>query len=175
MIEPTYEEINQLAQIGKYKTAPMSLEILSDSITPIQLLMKLKNISKHCYILESISGNEQWGRYTYLGYDPKLEISCLNGKMKIGDLSFETNEPGKYIKKIMDEHRSVKIEGLPTFTGGLVGYFAYDYIKYSERTLNLDAIDSEGFQDVDLMLFDKVIAFDNFKQKIILLDKYLKK
>ena len=169
MIEPTYEEINQLAQIGKYKTAPMSLEILSDSITPIQLLMKLKNISKHCYILESISGNEQWGRYTYLGYDPKLEISCLNGKMKIGDLSFETNEPGKYIKKIMDEHRSVKFEGLPTFTGGLVGYFAYDYIKYSERTLNLDAIDSEGFQDVDLMLFDKVIAFDNFKQKIILL------
>ena len=169
MIEPTYEEMNQLAQIGKYKTAPMSLEILSDSITPIQLLMKLKNISKHCYILESISDNEQWGRYTYLGYDPKLEISCLNGKMKIGDLSFETNEPGKYIKKIMDEHRSVKIEGLPTFTGGLVGYFAYDYIKYSERTLNLDAIDSEGFQDVDLMLFDKVIAFDNFKQKIILL------
>ena len=60
------------------------------------------------------------------------------------------------------------MEGLPPFTGGLVGYFSYDYIKYSEPGLVLDAADTEGFQDVDLMLFDKVIAFDNYRQKIIL-------
>ncbi|MGL4790064.1 MAG: anthranilate synthase component I family protein, partial [Anaerotignaceae bacterium] len=58
---------------------------------------------------------------------------------------------------------------MPPFAGGLVGYFSYDYIKYSEPTLNLDAKDEEAFKDVDLMLFDKVIAFDNFKQKIILI------
>lgn len=58
---------------------------------------------------------------------------------------------------------------MPTFTGGLVGYFSYDYIKYSEPKLVLDARDEDGFQDVDLMLFDKVIAFDNLKQKIYII------
>ena len=58
---------------------------------------------------------------------------------------------------------------MPPFTGGFVGYFAYDYIKYSEPSLNLDAENQDQFKDIDLMLFDKVIAFDNFKQKIILI------
>lgn len=58
---------------------------------------------------------------------------------------------------------------MPTFTGGLVGYFSYDYIKYGEQSLNLNANDEEKFNDVDLMLFDKVIAFDNYRQKIILI------
>ncbi len=70
---------------------------------------------------------------------------------------------------MLAKYRSPKIEGLPHFTGGLVGYFSYDYIKYSEPSLRLDAADSEGFKDVDLMLFDKVIAFDNFRQKIVLI------
>ena len=61
------------------------------------------------------------------------------------------------------------IPGLPSFTGGLVGYFSYDYIKYSEPSLKLDAEDEEGFADVNLMLFHKVIAFDNYRQKIILI------
>lgn len=58
---------------------------------------------------------------------------------------------------------------MPTFTGGLVGYFAYDYMKYAEPALKLTAKDEEGFKDVDLMLFDKVIAFDHFRQKVILI------
>ena len=69
----------------------------------------------------------------------------------------------------MEENKSPKIEGMPTFSGGLVGYFAYDYIKYSEPSLILDAQNQDAFKDVDLMLFDKVIAFDNFKQKIVVI------
>ena len=69
----------------------------------------------------------------------------------------------------LKEYTSPRVDGLPTFTGGLVGYFSYDYIKYSEPKLNLDAADEEGFKDVDLMLFDKVIAFDNFHQKIFVI------
>ena len=61
------------------------------------------------------------------------------------------------------------MEKLPSFTGGLVGYFSYDYVKYSNPKLKLDAKDEEGFKDVDVMLFDKVIAFDNVKQKIIIM------
>ena len=81
----------------------------------------------------------------------------------------EVKHPGEKIKEILKEYTSPKIKELPTFTGGLVGYFSYDYIKYSEPKLNLDADDEEGFKDVDLMLFDKVIAFDNFSQKIIVI------
>ncbi|MGM9522475.1 MAG: anthranilate synthase component I [Oscillospiraceae bacterium] len=169
MFYPTLEEIKRAAESGAYTTAPVSMEILSDIKTPIEVMRILKNISEHCYMLESISDNEKWGRYTFLGFDPKLEITCVNGKMKVGDLSFETKNPGKYIKQVLDEHKSPRFPGLPTFTGGLVGYFSYDYLKYSEPSLRLDAEDTEGFKDVDLMLFDKVIAFDNYRQKIVLM------
>lgn len=168
-MKPTLEEVKKLASQGEYKVVPVSREILSDVKTPIEVLRILKNVSKHCYILESVAGHEKWGRYTFLGYDPKLEITCLNGTMKVGSITFESADPDPYIRQVLAEHKSPRLEGLPSFTGGLVGYFSYDYIKYAEPTLRLDAKDTERFKDVDLMLFDKVIAFDNFRQKIILI------
>ncbi len=155
--------------LGKYRTYPLSTEILSDMRTPIEVLRSLEQVSDHVYMLESVSGHENWGRYTFLGYDPKLEITCQDGKMKIGSLTIQTDDPGAYIRQVLAEHESPQIEGLPSFTGGLVGYFSYDYLKYSEPTLHLDAEDSDGFKDVDLMLFDKVICFDNYRQKLILI------
>ena len=169
MFYPDLTMIQQLAAEGTYKTAPVSMEILSDIRTPIEVMRILKRVSDHCYMLESVADNEKWGRYTFLGYNPSLEITCLNGHMKIGDLHFDTTDPRTYLKQILAEHKSPRIEGLPTFTGGLVGYFSYDYLKYAEPSLHLDAADTEGFQDVDLMLFDKVIAFDHYRQKIILI------
>jgi anthranilate synthase component 1 len=77
--------------------------------------------------------------------------------------------PEVFIRNILKDYTSPKVPGLPSFTGGFVGYFSYDYLKYSEKKLILDANDDEGFQDVDLMLFDKVIAFDNFKSKLVLI------
>lgn len=168
-IQPSLNELQQIKKQKQYKTVPVSTEILSDIKTPIEVLKILKNVSGHCYLLESISGDEKWGRYTFLGYDPCLEISCQNGQMKVGSLSFETNDPGKYIRQVIEKYKSPRFSYLPSFTGGLVGYFSYDYLKYAEPSLHLDAVDTEGFKDVDLMLFDKVIAFDNFKQKIVLI------
>ena len=169
MIRPDLEEVKALAAEGTYKCVPVSMEILSDVKTPIEVLRILKNVSGHCYMLESVEENEEWGRYTFLGYDPGLEITCTDGKMKVGSLTLETREPGKYIRQVVEEHKSPSFDYLPAFTGGLVGYFSYDYLKYAEPSLRLDAEDTEGFHDVDLMLFDKVIAFDNFHQKIILI------
>ncbi len=169
MIQPEINVLKELQKQNKYKTAPVSMEIFSDIRTPIEVLKILKNVSKHCYLLESVSDHEKWGRYTFLGYDPSLEITCQDGQMKVGALSFETDDPGKYLRQIIEEHKSPRFPYLPPFTGGLVGYFSYDYLKYAEPSLNLNAVDTEGFKDVDLMLFDKVIAFDNYKQKIILI------
>ena len=169
MLKPSLSEVCAYAEAGAYKVLPVSTELLSDFITPVEVMRILKNISSHCYLLESVAANEQWGRYTFLGYAPKLELTCVNGQMRVGDIRFETTDPGQYIRQLLSEYKSPVLPGLPPFTGGLVGYFAYDYIKYAEPTLVLDAKDTEGFQDVDLMLFDKVIAFDNFRQKIVLI------
>ncbi len=166
----TFEEAKKLSE--GYKVVPVSMEIMADIATPMQVLRILKGVSRHCYMLESVENQETWGRYTFLGYDPKLEITCTNGIMRIKNGHVEEKQvahPGECIKKILKDYTSPKIDTLPTFTGGLVGYFSYDYVKYSEPKLNLDADDQEGFKDVDLMLFDKVIAFDNLKQKIIVI------
>lgn len=169
MFRPALDELGAIAASGRYKVAPVSCELLSDIKTPIEVLRILKNVSSHCYLLESVADSEKWGRYTFLGYDPRMEIVCQGGKMNIGPLALESARPGDYIRQVLEAHKSPKLDYLPPFTGGLVGYFSYDYLKYAEPSLNLDAEDSEGFNDVDLMLFDKVIAFDNLRQKIILI------
>lgn len=168
------EQAKELAAQGAYRVIPISMEIYSDMRTPIEVLRILKGISNHCYILESIEDSQKWGRYTFLGYHPKLEITCSNGMMTVSDETGvletkETMRPNEYIKQVLEAYKSPKIENLPPFTGGLVGYFSYDYIKYSEPSLQLDAEDQEHFNDVDVMLFDKVICFDNFRQKIVLI------
>jgi anthranilate synthase component 1 len=149
----------------EYKVVPVSMEIAGDMITPICLLNKVMDVSNHCF-------------YVFIGYDPTLEVTCQNGQMKVRvvdgkkvtELSEEqTAHPAVKIREILRKYKSPRLIYLPPFSGGLVGYFSYDYIKYSEPSLVLDAKDEEGFKDVDLMLFDKVIVFDNYTQKIILI------
>ena len=169
LINPTLKEVKAIAAENKYDVVPVSCEILSDFTTPIETMKILKNISTHCYMLESAQANDRWGRYTFLGYNPKLSITCVDGKMKLGDLTVETDDPSAYLRQILSQYKSPHIPNLPSFTGGLVGYFSYDYLDYSEPSVKCCVEDSEAFKDVDLMLFDKVIAFDNVKQKIILI------
>ncbi len=168
-IFPSLNEIREIAQEQKYDIVPVSCEILSDFTTPIEAMKVLKNVSTHCYMLESAQANDSWGRYTFLGYDPKLEVTCIDGKMRAGDLFVNTDDPSAYLRQILSRYKSPKMENLPPFTGGLVGYFSYDYLGYSEPEVRREVEDSEKFKDLDLMLFDKVIAFDNVKQKIILI------
>ncbi len=168
-ISPTLEQVQAIAAAGEYKVLPVSCELLSDLCTPIEALKILKNVSTHCYMLESVEEKEKWGRYTFLGYDPKLEITCMNGEMKAGNIRFQTDNPADYLRQILADYKSPRFDNLPSFTGGLVGYFSYDYLGYSEPAVRTCVEDEEAFRDVDLMLFDKVIAFDNFRQKIILI------
>ncbi len=168
-ISPSLQTVREIAADGAYKVLPVSCEILSDICTPIEAMKKLKNISTHCYMLESVAENEKWGRYTFLGYDPRLEITCTRGTMKVGDVTLQTEDPSAVLREILEAYKSPRLPGLPTFTGGLVGYFSYDYLGYSEPSVRAGAKDTEDFKDVDLMLFDRVIAFDNLRQKIILI------
>ena len=166
---PKLEQVKEIAKTGEYKVLPVSCEILSDICTPIEAMKILKNVSTHCYMLESAQQNEKWGRYTFMGFEPKMEITCINGEMTAGNIKLKTDNPSAFLRQILSDYKSPKFDYLPSFTGGLVGYFSYDYLAYSEPTVKIGVEDNEKFKDVDLMLFDKVIAFDNFKQKIILI------
>lgn len=180
MFSPSLEDVKEISKNKEYRRIPISYELFSDIATPIEVLRVLKGFSKHCYMLESIEDSQNWGRYTFLGFDPLLEFTCQDGTVTIrGSENFDeltddekvikTDNPSEIIRDLVDKNKSPKIDCLPPFTGGFVGYFAYDYIKYAEPSLNLDAQNQDQFKDIDLMLFDKVIAFDNFKQKIILI------
>lgn len=169
MIRPDISEIRATAAAGSYGVLPISMEIMSDIRTPIEVLKILRGVSTHCYMLESAEADERWGRYTFLGYDPKLEITCVDGNMKVGEVSFVTENPNDILRDLLKKYRSPKFAYLPSFTGGLVGYFSYEYLRYFEPAVRHIADDEEGFKDLDLMLFDKVIAFDNFRQKVILI------
>ncbi len=169
-IRPSYDEVMKIASEGKYDVLPISAEILSDFTTPIETLKILKNASDHVYMLESAQANETWGRYTFLGFRPRALITCKDGILEADGEKIRTTDPSAELRKIMSGYKSPRFDYLPPFAGGLVGYFSYDYLTYSEPTAKCDVEDEEGFKDVDLMLFDKVIAFDNLKQKIIIIE-----
>ena len=162
-------KLQKLKENKEYTLAPISMEILSDFITPIEAMRILKAASTHAYLLESAKANENWGRYTFLGFEPELSISCIDGKMNVDGKEFECSDPTNYLRDLLKKYKSPRIASLPPFTGGLVGYFSFDFINYKEPSTKMNIDDSEGFKDIDLMLFKDVIAFDNVKQKIILI------
>ena len=92
-IRPTVDEVRKIASSGDYSVLPLSCEILSDFTTPIETMKVLKNVSTHCYMLESAQANERWGRYTFMGYNPKLEITCINGELKAGSKTVTSDDP----------------------------------------------------------------------------------
>lgn len=177
-MHPSIDEVIKLAQNKEFKRIPVMLEMLSDEYTPIEVMRIIRNASHQCYLLESASQTETWGRYTFLGFNPKLEITCQDGQLlikenKAGNKTLveerKVTHPNDTLREILSKYKTPRLEGFPTFTGGLVGYFSYDYIKYAEPKLGLKCDKQDDFKDMDLMLFDDVIAFDNFKQKIYLI------
>ena len=172
MIFPSLDRVKAIAP--GYDIVPVYMEILSDVRTPISVLKALKQVSSHTYLLESADNSNHWGRYSFLGYDPKIELFCKNHQMTIKDgttRTFECSDPAAEIRNILNQYKSPRLEELPTFTGGFVGYFACEYIRYIEPTLDFPTPDDDPamVNDVDLMLFDKVIAFDHYKNKIYLI------
>lgn len=167
MITPTYQEIKTYADA--YSLVPVCKEIYADIVTPISILRKIANISKKYFLLESVEGGEKWARYSFIGFDPIAHISCKNKKIIIDNKEAEVPEgtsPYSYLRKVLSQYKTPRLPKMPPFVGGLVGYFSYDLIACSEPVLKLK--ESE-FADFDMMLFDKVIAYDHLKQKINLI------
>ena len=102
-ISPERREIDRYAADGRYKILPVSCEMLSDFTTPIEVVRILKNVSKHCFLLESAQASDTWGRYSFISYDPKLEITCRNGEFKARDIRIKTKNPAAYLRQIVKD------------------------------------------------------------------------
>ncbi|MDR1695271.1 MAG: anthranilate synthase component I family protein [Endomicrobium sp.] len=170
MLKPSIEESKKYFE--EYTVVPVCKEIFADIKTSVEILKIFMKENKKCYLLESVDSGENWGRYSFLGFDPKLTVRCNDAAVTVNNGSerkIETNEPVKVLREILAEYKSPQMEYMPPFTGGLVGYFSYDYVKYVEKSLKLENRNAENFDDFYLMLFDKVIAFDHFRQKIFII------
>lgn len=181
---------------GRYAVMPVMVPLLSDICTPIEALRRLKAHSAHCFLFESVVTSEDFGRYSFLGFNPSLDLHCRAGKLTVeGSLASALPlgaEPNEAIRQVLAQFKSptraeleelLKDAGdisrsllplLPPFTGGLVGYFAYDYLGYSEERVRAACaqvadFDPHEFKDFDLMLFTEVIAFDHLHQQLILI------
>lgn len=166
MVKPSYEEVKKYEK--DYTYVPVCKEILADDITPILMLRKLANLDEQYFLLESVEGGNL-GRYSFLGYHPKLSVFCRNGVVKVKENGMVRILPGKpkeALQSLLDQYRSPQIEGLPTFTGGLVGYFGYEMIQYAEPKLKIKQSD---INDFELMMFDKLIVFDQIMHKICII------
>jgi anthranilate synthase component 1 len=166
MIKPTYEQVKQYEK--DYTYVPVCMEILADDVTPILMLRKLAALDEQYFLLESVEGGNL-GRYSFLGYHPKLSVSCKNGITKVkenGMVRIVEGKPKQALQSILDMYRSPQIEGLPTFTGGLVGYFGYEMIQYAEPKLKIKQSDVNDFE---LMMFDKLIVFDQLHHTLCII------
>ncbi len=178
-LTPTLAEAQAILRDGLYRRVPIKRELYADRLTPIEAMRRLRAASNHCFLLESAEADKSWGRYTFLGFNPSMEITCADGTLRIrrnvedDAMALETRQvdhPGPELRAILADHKSAVIEGFPPFTGGLVGYFSYDYIKYAEPILRQGKTAGQGdFLDMDLMLFDSLLCFDAVRQKIILI------
>jgi anthranilate synthase component 1 len=166
MISPDLATVEGLA--GQYSIVPICREIYADTFTPITVLRTLSGMGKNYFLLESAEVGEKWGRYSFLGFDPVMRICCKENTVTIESqgqrTSISSQNPLEVLRQIHREYRAPRINSLPPFTGGFVGYFGYAMIAYAEPKLT---IKRGSFNDFDLLLCDKVIVYDHFRHKLL--------
>ncbi|HTM03746.1 MAG TPA: anthranilate synthase component I [Vicinamibacterales bacterium] len=164
----TFEEFKDLAQRGTF--VPVYKEIMADLLTPVSAFLKIAEHSDYAFLLESVEGGEQVGRYSFLGKDPFLILRSRGGKTIIERAGEVTESEQAFIptvRELMAGFHAPFVPGLPRFTGGAVGYLGYDAAAWFEPVTlqKTDAVDEEaGF-----MLFDTVLAFDHVRHRILII------
>ncbi len=172
----TPETFADLAREG-YNRIPIIREILADLDTPLTTYLKLAN-GRYSYLLESVEGGEKWGRYSMIGL-PCRTILRVSGYQPDCIVTIETDnqiveehnvsDPLQFINDFQKRYSVPELPELPRFTGGLVGYFAYDTVRYIEKRLQQSAPKDElNNPDILLMVSDELVVFDNLSGKLIL-------
>ena len=168
MIRPGFEEFKKIAAKGTI--IPVVKTLLADTETPVSAYLKIRDRSTYNFLLESVEGGEKVARYSFLGADPYMIFRSRGQSGTVRDLNtgkerrFDGDPIGE-LMEIMGKYNTVDIPGLPRFTGGGVGYFAYDAVRLVEDIPDTTR-DDYGVDDVFFMFFDTILVFDNIGHTI---------
>jgi len=162
---PSRDSFIKLSKNGNL--IPVYREILADMDTPVSAFLKVSGSPS--FLLESVEGGEKWARYSFLGFEPSRTIKGIGREVEItgpdGTDLMEVEDPIALLRDIMQEYRPVEVDGLPEFSGGLVGYLGYDMVRFIEE-LPQKNTDGLGLPDMFLMHTDLMLIFDNLRQTI---------
>ena len=166
----THAEFKKLREAG-YNRIPLMCEVLADLDTPVSIYLKLAQ-GRYSYLFESVQGGEKWGRYSIIGLPCQTVIRAEGQRLVVEQDGNEvhsevTADPLNGIQRIQQQFKVPNIAGLPRFSGGLVGYFGYETVRYVETRLTLaNKPDPVAAPDILLMVSDEVIVFDNLSGRL---------
>jgi len=167
----TPEHFAELAQQG-YNRIPVVREVLADLDTPLSSYLKLAS-GPYSYLFESVQGGEKWGRYSMIGLPARTILKAFGDQIQIerdGEIVERHTRADalEFVEEFKLRYRAPELPNLPRFTGGLVGYFAYDCARYVEPHLKATTPkDIIGTPDILLSVSDEVLVFDNLAGKLI--------
>jgi len=164
----TFDEFRELAQRGTF--VPVCKEIVADLLTPVSAFLKVAEHAQHAFLLESVEGGEQVGRYSFLGKDPFLLLRSRGGRTIVDRAGERSESSAPFIatlRELMAGFHAPFVPGLPRFTGGAVGYLAYDAAAWFEP-VTLQATTEED-DEAGFMLFDTVLVFDHVRHRILVI------
>jgi anthranilate synthase component I len=162
----SFSEFAQLAR--SHTLVPIARTIEADLLTPVSAFLSIAAKERNAFLLESVEGGEKIGRYTFLGTRPYLVLSARGDQVVLQQgrrVEKRTASPVDVLRELLHQHKPAHIEGLPPFTAGAVGYFAYDVVRQFEKLPSL-AKDDLNVPDCTLMFFDRLLAFDHLRHQI---------
>ncbi|HUA14525.1 MAG TPA: anthranilate synthase component I [Verrucomicrobiae bacterium] len=166
MLQPDFKQFSRLAR--EATLVPVVKSVSADLLTPVSAFLAIAEKEPYAFLLESIERGEQIGRYTFLGARPYMRVKAQKGKVEIergGHSRVQSEDIFAVVKKLLREHSAASYRGLPPFTAGAVGYFAYDVVRQLEN-IGEHAKDDLSLPDAELMFFDRLLAFDHLRHQI---------
>jgi anthranilate synthase component I len=166
MLRPTFREFLELSR--QATLVPVVKSISADLLTPVSAFLAFAGKEPHSFLLESVEGGERIARYTFLGARPYMRLSARGNVIEVerdGERTTCTGDAIGVLRRLLSEHRPAKLPGLPPFTAGAVGFFAYDAVRRFEK-LPQTAKDDLHIPDCVLMFFDRLLAFDHLRHQI---------
>lgn len=171
MLYPSIETVRELS--AQYNTIPVFFRFPADHRTPISIFNALSQDEETAFLLESVNSGVEWDRYSFIGFHPQREFKAYGATLQVtdtdGSRTVTEDKPFRYLQQQLDAQSSPKFEDLPYFTGGLIGYFAYDAVRYTEHRLKNVPKDDTKMPDIHLFDYKELVAYDHLNSDAIVI------
>lgn len=171
MMIPSLSKVEKMLE--EYQMVPVFFSIDLDTCTPIRIFCALEEDQQTCFIFESTDREKRRGRYSYIGINPKTEIKIEKKEIEItenGKIHRQKAEAlDQFFKEIFRKYSSPSIQNQPKMTGGLIGYFSYDFVRYIESKISHVPPDTLQMPDSHLFVYDQIVAFDHATAQTVII------